>query len=105
MTENEMIVSAKNKDTQELRDKILACLYGGALGDALGYVIEFDSWDRIKKIYGKDGIQELEKTGQKAIFSDDTQMTLFTAEGIGLGYLWETNGGTEYTAEYYIYHA
>ena len=70
MTENEMIVSAKNKDTQELRDKILACLYGGALGDALGYIIEFDSWDRIKKIYGKDGIQELEKTGQKAIFSD-----------------------------------
>ena len=69
MTENEMIVSAKNKDTQELRDKILACLYGGALGDALGYIIEFDSWDRIKKIYGKDGIQELEKTGQKAIFS------------------------------------
>ena len=105
MTENEMIVSAKNKDTQEVRDKILACLYGGALGDALGYIIEFDSWDRIRKIYGKDGIQELEKTGQKAIFSDDTQMTLFTAEGIGLGYLWETNGGTEYTAEYYIYHS
>ena len=39
MTENEMIVSAKNKDTQEVRDKILACLYGGALGDALGYII------------------------------------------------------------------
>ena len=35
MTENEMIVSAKNQDPQAVRDKILACLYGGALGDAL----------------------------------------------------------------------
>ena len=61
MTENEMIVSAKNQDPQAVRDKILACLYGGALGDALGYIIEFDSWDRIRKIYGEDGIRELEK--------------------------------------------
>lgn len=105
MTENEMIVSAKNKDPQAVRDKILACLYGGALGDALGYIIEFDSWDRIRKIYGEDGIRELEKTGEKAIFSDDTQMTLFTAEGIVLGYLREINGGTQYTAEYYIYQS
>ena len=105
MTENEMIVSAKNQDPQAVRDKILACLYGGAIGDALGYIIEFDSWDRIRKIYGEDGIRELEKTGEKAIFSDDTQMTLFTAEGIVLGYLREINGGTQYTAEYYIYQS
>ena len=57
MTENEMIVSAKNQDPQAVRDKILACLYGGALGDALGYIIEFDSWYRIRKIYGEDGIR------------------------------------------------
>ena len=105
MTENEMIVSAKNKDPKAVRDKISACLYAGGLGDALGYIIEFDSWDRIKRLYGKDGIQELEKTGQKAIFSDDTQMTLFTAEGIGLGYLEEINSGRKDTAEYYIYQA
>ena len=54
MTENEMIVSAKNQDPQAVRDKILACLYGGALGDALGYIIEFDSWDRIREIPGEN---------------------------------------------------
>lgn len=62
--------------------KILGCLLGGAAGDALGYAIEFDSERVIFKEYGKKGIREYELYGGKAIISDDTQMTLFAAEGI-----------------------
>ena len=80
-TQEEIRLSAKDIDPRIVRDKILACLYAGGLGDALGYVIEFDSWQVIQKKYGKNGIREPQVTGDKAIVSDDTQMTLFTAEG------------------------
>lgn len=63
-------------------DRIKACLYGGALGDALGYAVEFSAWDEIRSEYGENGILEPELTGGKALISDDTQMTLFTAEGM-----------------------
>lgn len=65
-------------------NKVRQCLLGGALGDALGYVIEFMSINEITEKYGSKGIQnlELDKTIGKAVISDDTQMTLFTAEGI-----------------------
>ena len=100
-----LVESAKRVDRHEVRDKILACLYGGALGDALGYVVEFDSWKSIKKMYGVDGIRELVATGPKAIVSDDTQMTLFTAEGLGNGFFREMEKGTGADAAYYIYEA
>ena len=62
--------------------KILGCLLGGAAGDALGYAVEFNRENTIFHRYGKPGIQEYDLTNGKAIISDDTQMTLFTAEGI-----------------------
>lgn len=60
-----------------------ACLKGGAVGDALGWPIEFQQINTIKKIYGHKGIQDLiiRKNG-KAEITDDTQMTMFTADGI-----------------------
>ena len=61
---------------------ILGCLIGGAAGDALGYAIEFNREDWIFSRYGSAGITEYELTNGKALISDDTQMTLFTAEGI-----------------------
>jgi ADP-ribosylglycohydrolase len=60
------------------------CLIGGAIGDALGYIVEFMNIEEIRNKFGSAGITELicdQKTG-KALISDDTQMTLFTAEGI-----------------------
>ena len=63
-------------------ERIKGCLYGGAAGDALGYAVEFINIDQIKAIYGEDGIREYSLTDGKAIFSDDTQMTLFTCEAI-----------------------
>ncbi|MBQ6650513.1 MAG: ADP-ribosylglycohydrolase family protein, partial [Atopobiaceae bacterium] len=59
------------------------CLLGGAVGDALGYAVEFDSYARIVGEYGEGGIRSLEGPG--AHFSDDTQMTLFTANGLLVG--------------------
>lgn len=61
---------------------ILGCLIGGAAGDALGYAVEFNREDWIFSRYGSAGITEYELTNGKALISDDTQMTLFTAEGI-----------------------
>ena len=65
----------------EKNNKIRGSLIGGAIGDALGYQIEF-----------KRNIKDKEVTNyrdDKGIISDDTQMTLFTANAL----LWrETRG-------------
>lgn len=63
-------------------NRVIGCLIGGACGDALGYIIEFDKIKKIKKIYGTQGITDFELTNGRALVSDDTQMTLFTAAGI-----------------------
>lgn len=66
------------------RDKIRGSLLGGAVGDALGYPVEFLSWKSIQARYGREGIQNYDPdmaTGL-ALISDDTQMTLFTANGL-----------------------
>jgi ADP-ribosylglycohydrolase len=59
------------------------CLIGGAIGDAFGYAVEFLSIDTIREKYGQAGITDLvcAESGLAEI-TDDTQMTLFTAEGI-----------------------
>ena len=74
-----------------LQDRIRGSLIGGAIGDALGYPIEFNSYAEIINRYGERGITRLEtkqpwlsedKQSEKAVISDDTQMTLFTANGL-----------------------
>lgn len=63
-------------------DRVLGCLLGGAVGDAFGYAVEFDSLDSIRKRFGKQGITRPVYQQGKLIASDDTQMTLFTLEGL-----------------------
>lgn len=63
-------------------DKFRGCLIGGAAGDALGYAVEFMSESSIISKYGVAGISEYELENGKALISDDTQMTLFTANGL-----------------------
>ena len=59
------------------------CLVGGAIGDALGWPVEFLRLHEIFSRYGPEGIQELKSTSSgKAEITDDTQMSFFTAEGI-----------------------
>ena len=73
------------------KDKYLGCLVGGAVGDALGYPVEFYKESDIKDKFGDGGITEYAPNCSKALFSDDTQMTLFTANGI-LNSITEENG-------------
>lgn len=69
--------------TEQLQDKCRGSLIGGAIGDALGYAVEFSSLNAIRKKYGKKGIADYELNPDGiAEFSDDTQMSLFTAEGL-----------------------
>lgn len=64
------------------RALIRASLFGGAIGDALGAEIEFWSLDRIRARF-PDGVDRiLPHDGIPAAITDDTQMTLFTAEGL-----------------------
>lgn len=61
------------------KDRIRGSLVGGAIGDALGYPVEFIfTYGRIQMKYGERGITRHDG----ALISDDTQMTLFTACGL-----------------------
>ncbi len=65
------------------KQRYMGCLQGGAIGDALGAPIEFYSLDEIRTRFGKKGIKDyIEYQGNKGEFTDDTQMTLFTAEAL-----------------------
>lgn len=66
----------------EKLDRYLGCLVGGGAGDALGYEVEFKRIEDIISSFGKRGITEYVKHGGLARISDDTQMTLFTANGL-----------------------
>lgn len=68
--------------SDDYADRVLGCLLGGAVGDALGYAVEFDRWPEIRDQYGPEGISELRLNDGVAWVSDDTQMTLFTLEGM-----------------------
>ncbi|WP_223587573.1 ADP-ribosylglycohydrolase family protein [Neobacillus bataviensis] len=68
---------------QRAQEFFRGCLIGGAIGDALGWPVEFNKHDQIVHRYGSNGIQDLQLVSSgKAEITDDTQMTLFTAEGI-----------------------
>lgn len=77
----------RRKEKEVHLDAIRGCIYGGAAGDALGYPVEFMTEESIFSKYGKKGITEFDKDPQtgKALISDDTQMTLFTANGLLVG--------------------
>ncbi|RYG37819.1 ADP-ribosylglycohydrolase family protein [bacterium] len=66
-----------------LRDRFRGCLLGGAVGDALGAPVEFDRWPQIAAKFGEGGIRDYAPAyGRKGAITDDTQMTLFTVEGL-----------------------
>lgn len=66
----------------KLQDKCRGALVGGAVGDALGYEIEFMNLTSIRNRFGKKGTTRYVLHDGVAQFSDDTQMTLFTLEGL-----------------------
>lgn len=87
MSNDRTTMPERIQKTQVQLDRIRGCLIGGAAGDALGYPVEFFSEHTLWARCGDDGIQEydLDPVRGKALISDDTQMTLFTANGILCG--------------------
>jgi ADP-ribosylglycohydrolase len=68
---------------QTLNERFRGSLIGGAIGDALGWPVEFLRLDEIKSKYGPHGITNLVKGRSNTVeITDDTQMTIFTAEGL-----------------------
>lgn len=68
---------------EEKLNKYQGCLLGGAIGDALGAPIEFLSQGHILDRFGQMGLRNYVEFGDgTGEFTDDTQMTLFTAEGL-----------------------
>lgn len=80
------IITCKFSSRNRIRDKVRGSLMAGAAGDALGYAVEFMSLNKIRKKYGINGIRTFEcDSNGKALISDDTQMTLFTVNGMLMG--------------------
>jgi len=79
-----MAVATSTKTViQRRQDLYQGCLLGGAVGDALGAPVEFMSHAAIAGEFGPNGIQEYAPAyGRNGAITDDTQMALFTAEGV-----------------------
>ncbi|MGD7731813.1 ADP-ribosylglycohydrolase family protein [Propionibacteriaceae bacterium G57] len=74
-------------DLESYRSRVRGSLLGGAIGDALGGPVEFWDLSRIRSTCGPDGVREYqsEHIGGTPVYgriTDDTQMTLFTVEGM-----------------------
>ena len=73
----------RQRGRQCIQDLYRGCLLGGAVGDALGAPVEFMSRTEIVREFGLAGIQEyVPAFSKRGAITDDTQMTLFTAEGL-----------------------
>ncbi|MFF0345657.1 ADP-ribosylglycohydrolase family protein [Kribbella sp. NPDC004875] len=74
-----------NREAEETwRGRVRGCLLGGAIGDALGGPVEFQDGRAIVAKY-PDGVREFVDGGPgwpPGTITDDTQMTLFTVEGL-----------------------
>jgi ADP-ribosylglycohydrolase len=70
-------------EQQDFRSRVRGCLLGGAIGDALGAGIEFASLPEIREQYGPDGVTDyVPAYGRRGAITDDTQMTMFTVDGL-----------------------
>jgi len=71
-----------------MASRFRGCLLGGAVGDALGAPVEFMDLKAILAKFGPEGIRDyVPAYGRRGAITDDTQMTLFTAEGIMRAYV------------------
>ena len=72
----------------------IGCIVGGAVGDALGAPTEFMSLSKIIDTYGSNGVNDyVEFADGTGEITDDTQMLLFTAEGLLRSFHRATNRG------------
>ncbi|MFE7564535.1 ADP-ribosylglycohydrolase family protein [Kitasatospora sp. NPDC057500] len=68
---------------QDFRSRVRGCLLGGAVGDALGAGVEFESLEKIRAAHGPLGVTGyVPAYGRLGAVTDDTQMVLFTLDGL-----------------------
>ena len=71
------------KPTPAHRRRWRGCMVGGAVGDALGAPVEFMSLAEIRTELGAGGVHGYQQAfGRYGAITDDTQMAMFTAEGL-----------------------
>ncbi|WNE95936.1 ADP-ribosylglycohydrolase family protein [Streptomyces luomodiensis] len=89
------------------RARIRGCLLGGAIGDALGNPIEFLSLRAIRETHGAAGVTTLvpDDSGFVGRITDDTQMTLFTAEGLIRAHARSSSKGADGSDSAVVRHA
>jgi ADP-ribosyl-[dinitrogen reductase] hydrolase len=76
-------VERSGGETGRVASRYTGCLLGGAVGDALGAAVEFDGLAAIRARFGPRGIRDYAPAyGRLGALTDDTQMTLFSAEGL-----------------------
>ncbi len=79
---------------QDFRGRVRGCLLGGAIGDALGAAVEFDSLEAIRAAQGAQGITDyVSAYGRLGAVTDDTQMTMFTVDGLIRAHVRRDTGG------------
>ncbi len=107
MQDHKILLTAHEKSPMNNQVRFSGCLFGGAIGDALGYTVEFMHLPEIKNIFGESGITSLvvNTITNKAQISDDTQMALFTADGLIWAYLRCSESGIGSYAESGVYQS
>lgn len=79
----------KNTGAMDSKNRYIGCIIGGAIGDGMGYAVENLSDYEITEQFSEEGITEPyvnEEIG-KQLISDDTQMALFTMDGLMWAYI------------------
>jgi ADP-ribosylglycohydrolase len=68
----------------DTKDRFSGCIYGLAIGDAIGFPVEFLKLEQIKERFGPEGISALQQFHDYPFgaYSDDTQMTIAVANGL-----------------------
>jgi len=79
---------SRRQQRRTVQSRFRGCLLGGAVGDALGAPVEFMKRSEILRRFGPKGITQYAPAyGGLGTITDDTQMTLFTAEGLIRGWV------------------
>ena len=79
----------RNTGEMDAKERYIGCIVGGAIGDSMGYVVENLSDYEIAERFFDEGITQPyadEELG-KVLISDDTQMALFTMDGMMWAYI------------------
>jgi len=91
---------------RQLPANFKGCMLGGAVGDAFGWPVEFFKWPQIESKFGADGLtQPMNNATGVFEVTDDTQMSLFTAEGMVLAYRRFLNKGIGPSFKTMTWHA